>query len=452
MIGVVVSRADEASERIGEHLLALRNWDERTDPDSPEADGGGTFYRSGSFELRTFEGLHLFLDGVAEAFTDPELVVFASRHSGKTGPLLTGHFTGNFGTAEFGGTEGQLATAAPTALDRVLAALTEHAPEGYETGIECTHHGPSEVGAPSLFVELGSGPDQWNDDEAASAAARAILALDDPPPVDVDAAAGHVLVGFGGGHYAPRFERILRETGWTVGHVGADWGLKALEELDVGPLEDGGRVLAQAFERSGAEHALVIGDHPAIETAVEDLGYHVVDETWVRETDGVPLAVVDRLETALCPVDEGLRFGDPATGHDGAFEVVELPDELLGEARSIDRERTRTAVERSVLAFETEEGGTITSGIGAVASSKDRETLIGDLVDVLAREYETVRREEGGVVVRERAFDPERARELGVPEGPSFGKLSGGEPVEVDGRTVDPEDVTISRSYRISVN
>ena len=90
VIGLVVSRADDASVAIGEALVSLVEWDERDDPGRSDADGGGTYRRHGDFELRTFDEWHLELDGVADAFSEPPaFVAFLSRHAGETGPLLT---------------------------------------------------------------------------------------------------------------------------------------------------------------------------------------------------------------------------------------------------------------------------------------------------------------------------------------------------------------------------
>ncbi|MFB6169814.1 MAG: D-aminoacyl-tRNA deacylase [Haloarculaceae archaeon] len=441
MIGIVVSRDDSASVHVGERLLELGDWERTTDDSRPDAEGGGDVYRTEGFELRSFDALHIDLESAADPFAAPDYLVFVSRHAGDTGALLTAHVTGNFGHAEYGGEGYTVARAPPNAHATVVAALREHAPDGYDVGMECTHHGPTGVPVPSMFVELGSGEAQWDDPAGARAVARAVL--------DLRGVAPHrerQLVGFGGGHYAPRFERVVAETDWAVGHVAADWCL-----ADMGDPDAHRDVVAQAFERSGATHALVEGDHPALVAVLEDLGYRVVSETWLRESSGVPLAFVRAAEDALGPVEAGLRFGEPAAGYGGDFEVLALPETFVAAVERVDRERALAVVREHALAYETEERGNRLGDRALVADAAAREALVEGLTDLLVAGYDSVEPEDGAVVVREEAFDPEKAATLGVSEGPAYGELARGRPVEVGSREITPEMVRSEESERLKL-
>ena len=462
MIAIVVSRADSASAHIGERLLEVGDWETREDGSLPDADGGGTYYRTDGFELREFDGLHIRLSDPVAAFDcDPAFLAFVSRHSGETGRLLTAHVTGNFGGAEYGGEPESLARAAPGAEKRVVEAFARHAPEGYDVGIECTHHGPTDVAAPSLFVELGSDEPQWEDADAARAVARAVLDLRgtgaDLPDAETGTADGDAaarprhVVGFGGGHYAPRFTRIVRETEWAVGHVAADWGLG-----DLGAPDANRDVIDAAFRRSRADHAVIDGDRPDLAAVVEDLGHRVVSETWVRAVGETPIPLVERLETAIGPVDEGLRFGAVEAVDPAGVAVRDLPADLLARAQGLDADAAREAVESVAVAFGTEQGGSRAAGSVALATAPNTPgyaDLVAALAAVLETRYDAVelRQERNAVVARETAFDPELAAERGVPEGPAFGRLAGGESVAVDGETVDPDDVSRTRIDRFPV-
>jgi D-aminoacyl-tRNA deacylase len=481
VIAIVVSRADSASEHIGERLLAVDDWERLEDASRPDGAGGGTYYRTDGFELREFDDLHIELNDPAAAFggddgaegdrgdddgrTDLDFLVFVSRHAGESGELLTAHVTGNFGPSSYGGEPKTLSTAAPGAEKRVIAALATHAPEGYDVGIECTHHGPTDVSVPSLFVELGSGEPQWADSEAAEAVARAVLDLrgtgpdfagddsdlNDDTPDSANASNEFLrhVVGFGGGHYAPRFTRIVRDTAWAVGHVGADW---ALDEM--GAPDANRETIAQTFERSRAAHAVIEGDRPGLTEVIEDLGHRVVSETWVHEVGDRPLPLVERLESDLATVDEGLRFGERSPPSPDAVSIRALPAELLSRAQGVDSEATRDAVAANAVAFDTEQAGTRAARAAAFASNADAPgyaDLVADLAEVLESTYGAVEVTDDEVVARESAFAPELARERGVPEGPAFGRLAAGDSVEVDGETVTPEDVSRLRTDRFPV-
>jgi D-aminoacyl-tRNA deacylase len=439
MLGIVVSHADAASVHIGEQLRTLRDWDTSVDGTRPDAEGGGTVYRTDSVELREFEALHLDIEDIGAAFDDPDLLVFASKHAGETEELLTAHHTGNFGVAEFGGEDGHFARACPRAHEAVIAALQRHAPQEYEVGMECTHHGPTSVGVPSMFVEVGSAEPQWEDPDAAEAVARAILDLADVP-ADKPRENGtrRHLLGIGGGHYAPRFERVVRETDWAVGHIAANWSLDALAEWADSDAERDA-VLERAFRASAADYALMEGDRPALQETIESLGYRVVSETFVQETSGVDLCLVESLEDAIGPVDEGLRFGDLAAGYDDEWTVLGMPDELLSDARGVDSEALRAVIAQQSIAYGTEQNGTVLTGPIVCPAGTELAAFVDPIIEILEQRFDSVERRAAEVVARETAFDPDLARTADIPEGPKFGKLASGQSVEIDGEEIDPE-------------
>jgi D-aminoacyl-tRNA deacylase len=432
MLGIVVSRQDPASVHIGDQLLESADWCQESERS----------YRLPDVQLREFDELHLESEEIATAFDDPDLIAIASRHAGETGPLLTAHHTGNFGEAEFGGADRSLSRAAPAAHKRTIEALSQYAPDGYEVGTECTHHGPSDVGAPSLFVELGSAEAQWEDPAGAKAVARAIFDLRDVDP-DCPGTAGkrRHLVGFGGGHYAPRYERVVRETNWAVGHVAADWCLEAM-----GPPADNVDLIRRAFEASNARYGLLETNNDALRAAIEEVGSTPVTETWVRETSGVPLELVERAEAQLCSIADGLRFGDDIPTEPVPTKAVAVPQELLAEANGSNQAATLDRVGSVAVALVTDQGGSRLTGPVLVRADREREDLFDALVAVLSEQGREVERLADGVRIREAEFDPELAAAAGVPEGPKFGTLSAGEPVEVKGTTVDPEEVHRERT------
>jgi len=151
-------------------------------------------------------------------FTDPELVVFISRHSSESGtPTLSVHVPGNLGEAEFGGIPRKVSVSPANAMRDALKTLMKFKQEirlEYDVSYECTHHGPS-LDVPAMFVELGSSIKQWNDPRAAEAVAHAAI---EAISKFGDSKATTVL-GIGGTHYNAKFTRMALESGLAFSHM-----------------------------------------------------------------------------------------------------------------------------------------------------------------------------------------------------------------------------------------
>ncbi|MBI5635738.1 D-aminoacyl-tRNA deacylase [Candidatus Micrarchaeota archaeon] len=130
------------------------------------------------------------------------LIVFPYRHrsSSNPAPVLTAHSTGNFfSSTEKGGNPRQLSRSCAGALKFVRDYFQKSPLRGYEFVFEATHHGPTSLTNPCLFIEIGPSQMQWNDLAACEYVSKLVFSLACTPVSNLRAPSA--FIGFGGGHY-----------------------------------------------------------------------------------------------------------------------------------------------------------------------------------------------------------------------------------------------------------
>ena len=190
-------------------------------------------YRSARHEniqLYIFPGSLLTLENIDDLYSDASMFIFLSKHrSHSCIPTLTCHFTGNFSADNsYGGNPRQIAISYPSLLKGYLKAITaakQKVPE-YEVIIEATHHGPTSLNKPVLFIELGSSEKQWNDDNAAAVICDTLLGMLDIGFECCD----KVGIALGGTHYPIKFNKLLLESRFGLGAVASKHNLEAIDE------------------------------------------------------------------------------------------------------------------------------------------------------------------------------------------------------------------------------
>jgi D-aminoacyl-tRNA deacylase len=272
-VTIVFSTLDRASQNIKKNILFLRKW-------TPVgSDGDFAVFEDKDFRIVEIAHPLIFQDGLDKKLSKSgypaSLIIFASRHKSKDmRAILTVHSTGNANEAKFGGTPKKLSQAAPKAarsLIRSLKTLTEI--EEYEVTLECTHHGPSDLDVPSVFIEIGSNEEQWLDEVAGRIVAHAILLLKDD--------GSSIAVGFGGTHYAPRQTSLILSSDITFGHIFPTYSLNDIDES----------MIRQAFTRSNADFAYL--DRKSMKgeerdnliRMIERIGFEVKKESDIKEMD-----------------------------------------------------------------------------------------------------------------------------------------------------------------------
>jgi D-aminoacyl-tRNA deacylase len=201
---------------------------------------GKPVYQLGSLLLAFFEGKIVFPPDLDEYF-NPQAYIFLSRHSAESGVAsLTAHTTGNFSSeAKFGGAGKELARADPALLKNYLVALAKRKGKvkGYEITMEATHHGPTSLQKPVLFVELGSSEKYWGDKKAAAVVGEALV-----ESLTKKTIWSRVALGFGGTHYPEKFTKMVIEEDIAFSFVASKYSLEYVDD----------RMLGQMLQRTSA--------------------------------------------------------------------------------------------------------------------------------------------------------------------------------------------------------
>ncbi|MGD1836034.1 MAG: D-aminoacyl-tRNA deacylase [Nitrososphaeraceae archaeon] len=208
---IVVSDNDPASNTMFDSLLTSKKF--------VELDNEiyySNFYKNIQL-FKSSKGL-LDLSEIDDKLEDSDAYIFLSKHQSKSNiPALTCHFPGNYGSNEYGGKAKELGISFPSLQKAYLKKITKFAPlyPEFDIVIEVTHHGPTSLKKPVIFIEIGSTVEQWTNKNIAKRVSNCILSVLNNHSI------GNIKSGIaiGGNHYASKFNNLLLTTDFAIGHI-----------------------------------------------------------------------------------------------------------------------------------------------------------------------------------------------------------------------------------------
>lgn len=166
----------------------------------------------------------------------PDILIFASRHTSKTArPALLVHTTGNWSNnVDFGGKPRDLSKTSALIHKAGFVSLKDQITllnnSSFSLDIEVTHHGPTILDIPLVFIELGSSKQEWIIDEAGELVANAIINSIFKYLSFKEDKKQQVGLGFGGTHYAPNFNRLVTNNDVAMSFICPKYYIQELDE------------------------------------------------------------------------------------------------------------------------------------------------------------------------------------------------------------------------------
>lgn len=188
----------------------------------------GDIYHGKNFDLVVISTPAISADWIEEKY-QYDSYVFLSKHASESGDLaLTCHSTGNFSEAQFGGFSRQIAVPHPHLQKSYMKHLWTKRSDfsKFEITIEATHHGPTALTKPTLFIEIGTTQKEWDDKKLCENVAKIVV-----EEICKEPEKHKVAICFGGTHYPKKFTKELIEGEFALGTVVPKHALDHLDNV-----------------------------------------------------------------------------------------------------------------------------------------------------------------------------------------------------------------------------
>lgn len=188
---------------------------------------GNPVFQKNSLLLVTIDSENIYAPDL-DVYFNPQAYIFLSRHRAESKiPALTVHTTGNFTAEEsLGGRPMEVGRINPDLQKNYMIALDRRRKdlEGYQITIEATHHGPTALQKPVLFVELGTSEKEWGDEHAGGVIGDALVEA-----LTQGRSWEKVAMAFGGTHYSDKLNKLLIEGDLALSAVVAKYYLENID-------------------------------------------------------------------------------------------------------------------------------------------------------------------------------------------------------------------------------
>ena len=222
---LVASKQDLASMTMANYLIHNKHFSVHDKNNSEE-------YTSEVYKKIKLHISHenlLYIEELDRRYPHSKAFIFLSKHRSESKiPTLTCHCTGNYADNPYGGNSRELAISYPYLQKRYLKEINNSKPalSYYEIVIEASHHGPTSLKKPVLFIEIGSTERQWIDRNAASIVCNCLLRV----LVNGLGKCEKVGICLGGTHYPSKFNTLLLESEFGLGAVAPRHNLESVDK------------------------------------------------------------------------------------------------------------------------------------------------------------------------------------------------------------------------------